>query len=422
MLVRQYLAFIRTAGAAGRAEAGAALARAFLAAGTPGGLPGEETAEAELALTAMLDDDSPQVRRALAQELASSPHAPRHIVSALAADQSDVSACILNRSPLLGPAELIDCARIGDAYAQAAIALRPGLPREVCSALAASGCCEALVALAVNETAGLDEAAMYAMLSRFGADGELREALLARAVLPAGVRCALLKEAASALESFVSACGWMAPERAARAARESREAGVIEIAAEASLQSEGAAAAIVSYLRGEGLLTPAALLRALLSGNRSLLVAALADLSAMPAERAAGLTRAWSGPGFAAIYEKAGMPALLLPAFRAALSAQDEYGLVYAPGQRPRLSHLLNSRTLQTLNSLQIPDFSSVTGMLQRLASEAAREEARRMTESMMQDDLQVGAPPVVETARPVNSQPLEIDLEALKAEILAAA
>ncbi|MBM3609765.1 MAG: DUF2336 domain-containing protein, partial [Alphaproteobacteria bacterium] len=164
MVVRRFLAWIQTAGAAERAEAVAALARAFLQAGAPGGLPVEETADAELALTAILDDPSPQVRRALAQELAASHAAPRHLIGALASDQSDVSAPVLNRSPLLGEAELIECARVADGYGQAAIALRPGLPAAVCNGLAQEAQREALVALAVNETAALGEAAMQAML------------------------------------------------------------------------------------------------------------------------------------------------------------------------------------------------------------------------------------------------------------------
>ncbi len=411
MLVRQFLTWAETANAASRAEGCAALARAYLASGNEGGLDDEQRIEAELALTAMLDDGSPQVRRALAEVCATSPHVPRHIISALAADQSDVSAPVLNRSPLLGAAELIECARVADAYGQAAIALRPGLPGSVAAALAEHAGCEALVALAVNETAALSEASMLTMLERFGEDGELREALLARGDTSDAVRCVLVEQTGRALESFVVASGWVAPERAGRAVREARDTGLIEIAAQAADTSESAALQVVRHLRASSLLTPAMLLRALLSGNRSLTAAALGELAGQSHGRALGLVKAWSGPGFAALYDKAGMPVSLLPAFRAALAAQDDYGLIFAPGQRPALSHGLIVRTLKTLESLHIPEFSSVIGMLQRLGSEAARAEARRMSESLRKSLL---APPV--------AAPLAIDMDALEAELLVAA
>lgn len=425
MLVRRFLAWAQTAGVGVRAQATAALARAYLQSETGDcamdapaedsgiamrGLGGEERIEAEIVLTAMLDDPSPEVRRAMAQVFANSAFAPRHIISALANDQSDVSAVVLNRSPLLGEAELIECASVADGYGQAAIALRPGLPGRVADALADFVQREALVALAVNETAALSEAAILRMLERYGSDGELREALLMRVDLPYSVRCALVQETASALADFAVSTGWMSPERAARATREARESAVIEIAAQAADRSAGAALEVARHLRKASLLTPAALLRSLLSGNRTLLVAALSELTGQPHGRALALANAWSGPGFAALYERAGMPASLLPAFRAAMAAQDEYGLIYETGQRPALSHILVGRTLKTLQSLQIPDFASVIGMLQRLAGEAARAEARRVSDSMRVDSL---APPV---------RPVEVDMDLLAAEIAVAA
>ncbi len=65
------------------------------------------------------------MRRALAEAFASAPDAPHHIVLGLADDQSDISSIVLGRSPVLSDSDLIDCAAIGDAIAQSAIALRP---------------------------------------------------------------------------------------------------------------------------------------------------------------------------------------------------------------------------------------------------------------------------------------------------------
>lgn len=71
-------------------------------------LPDHLRAQAEAALTLLLDDPSPKVRVAMADVLSTSVHSPLHIVTALAADQPDVAGYILARSTLLSDADLVD--------------------------------------------------------------------------------------------------------------------------------------------------------------------------------------------------------------------------------------------------------------------------------------------------------------------------
>ena len=120
--MRRFLAWAPGAYPHERAEAVNALARAYLH--SP--LPAQARADAEIALTRMLDDPEPLVRRALAEAFASAHEAPRHIVLTLAGDLSEVSRAALAHSPLLGDADLVDCVGYGDAVAQRAIARRPG--------------------------------------------------------------------------------------------------------------------------------------------------------------------------------------------------------------------------------------------------------------------------------------------------------
>ena len=150
-VVRRALAWMRRQPADGRAEAVNALARAFLHCG----LPDAVRAEAMLALTSVLDDLSVPVRRALADALAGAVDAPRHIILALACDQSEVARIVLARSPLLEDAELVDCAAIGDAAVQTAIARRAGLGAGVAAAIAEIGEKGAVLALADNLQAEL---------------------------------------------------------------------------------------------------------------------------------------------------------------------------------------------------------------------------------------------------------------------------
>jgi len=132
--------------AAERAEGVGALARAYLY----GNFAETEKRDAEVALFSLLDDPSPIVRKSIAEAFASAVDAPHAIVLALANDQSAISSVVLGRSPLLCDADLIDCAAVGDAFAQAAITLRPLLSMSVSAALAEIGSREALIALAVN--------------------------------------------------------------------------------------------------------------------------------------------------------------------------------------------------------------------------------------------------------------------------------
>ncbi|MCX7899784.1 MAG: DUF2336 domain-containing protein [Methylocystis sp.] len=418
MIVRSFLHWANTAPAAQRAEGAGALARAFLYAE----MEPAARREAEIALTSLLDDPSPLVRKALADNFASAIGAPRAIVSALAADQSDVATPILSRSPLLTEAELIDAAAIGDAFAQSAIALRARVPAGVCAALAEIGAREAAISLAVNPGAELQEFSMRRMVERFGDDGEMRESLLARPWLPATVRNDLVNAAAAALSGFALECGWLCAERAERVARESRDrANVIIFAEAAARDGRGGVRELVAHLRASKQLTPSLVLRALLSGNRDLFECALTELSGLHEDKVAGLVRDFRGPGFAALYAKAGLPAKYLAAFRAALEALREYG----PDSDARLSLVMIERVLTACESANRGELDRLLALLRRFEMEAALEEARASAATLA---MEAEAPAVPAPASVVgmvfdetSSRAPIIDMTAFEAELMAA-
>ena len=176
MVVQKFLDWAKIASPVGRAEGAGLLAHAFLY----GDLTEAECDEARLVLTALLDDPSPLVRRAQAENFASAANVPHYMVLTLAGDHPDIAAIVLARSPLLSDAELVDCAATADAFAQSAIALRPSVSAPVAAALAEVGACEALISLAVNPGAELLEFSIRRMIERHGHDAGLRAALLAR--------------------------------------------------------------------------------------------------------------------------------------------------------------------------------------------------------------------------------------------------
>ena len=418
MIVRKFMQWAATAASAERAEGAGSLARAYLYAG----LDLQDRREAEVALTSLLDDPAPSVRKALAEAFASAPDAPPAIVVALANDQSDVAAPILSRSPMLGDGELIDCAAIGDAFAQAAIALRPVLSASVAAAIAEVAAREPLIALAVNPGADIPEFSLRRMVERFGADGELREALLSRPALPPSVRSDLVAATASALSRFVVGCAWLSSERADRVVREATDKAHVMIAADAERSRDWRAArALVRHLRSCGRLTPSLTLRALLSGNSCLFEAALVELSGLPERKVIPLARDWRGTGFAALYKAAGLPDKLLPAFRAALSGLSEFGAA-AHDSGARLSRAMIERVLTACEASDPIETGSLLALLRRFDAEAAREEAREAAQHLFGPALE--APEVVvPLGLPEHDHAprlISIDLDAIEAELAA--
>ncbi|HEY1736503.1 MAG TPA: DUF2336 domain-containing protein [Methylovirgula sp.] len=425
MIVRRFLHWAQDASPQQRAQGVSALARAYL--GTK--LDRESRTDAERVLTQFLDDPSPQVRRAMAEAFARASNAPHHIVLALADDQSDIASIVLGRSPILSDSELIDCAAIGDAFAQSAIALRPSLSVAVAAALAEVGAREALISLCVNTSVDLPEFSMRRMVERFGFDGEMREALLGRRNLPGPLRADLVGAAANALGEFVTSCDWLSPERAQRLIREARDQAHVIIAATTHSASAGPMQLVV-HLRASGQLTASLLLRALLSGNRGLFEAALAHLAGVPETRVGGLMRDWRSAGFAALYRKAGLAEALLPAFRAAIDALDAPEFAHEAGAR--LCRQKVERVLTACRAMQSTELDRLLAVLRRFEAEAAREEARIFSTKLKprprpRPQPVFSEPPLLLTDEPESearaqaAEPLTIEMDALASELAAA-
>jgi uncharacterized protein (DUF2336 family) len=365
-IVRRFLAWAQRADAEGRADAVSALARAYLYSD----LTPQTRAEAALGLTAALDDPSVLVRRALAEALASAAEAPRHIVLALACDQSEVASVVLERSPALADAELVDCAAVGDVAAQTALARRPRLGAGVAAALAEIGQREAVLVLAGNLEADLPRSALWRIFERFGEDAEAREALTSRARLPPALRNELAAATARALADFAARCDWLSPQRAERIARDAREQATVTIVR----SSEGEELSeLVRRMRAAGTLTVAVLMRALLSGDRGFFTQALSEISGLSERRVAAFAANPAGPGFAALYERARLPLAFLPAFRAALAAIE----ASRPARGDKVSRALAERVIEACERQGGAGLAPIQSLIWRLAAEAAREDAR---------------------------------------------
>ena len=381
MIVRQFLHWLRTASSGERAEATSALARAFLYSD----LTESDRAASEVAMTMLLDDPSPLVRRALAEVFAGSASAPPTVVHALAHDQPDVAAPILQRSPLLLDVDLVEVIAAGEPERQIAIATRAGLPCSVSAAIAEVGCAEACLVLLENNNAEIVPSSLARIVERLGHLAAIREILLGRDDLPAAMRQALVVKLAETLADFVTSREWLAEGRARRITREACEKATVALAADSQ---ESEVRPLIRHLRESGQLTAGLILRSLLSGNTELFEEALADLAQMPLTRVVGIVHDRRGTGFRALYNRAGLPASTFPAFREALEAMREEGFTFEPGSASRLKRRIIERTLTRCESEAPDEIEPLLTLLRRYAAEAAREEARLFCDELVSGAL----------------------------------
>lgn len=367
MIAHRFLAYVETAPWQARAGATGLLAQAYLRSS----LPDDERSRVEAAMTAMLDDESSDVRRALAEALADSGDAPRHILAALAADEPEIARIVLERSPLLTSAELVDAAGFGRADIHLAIAGRAKLPAPVSAALAQVGSAEVALRLLGNAEAVLPAFSLESILRRHGSVAGVARAVIEREGVPREIL--LLAELAEAERAGGNAAGAVGAVRRNDAEfRDAADSAVIRRAVECT---EVEMPAFVAFIRRSELVTAGLILRLVLEGHVTVLAAVLGDLASIPLAKAKGLVE---GPGFWILYRKADLPEGLKSVFEAALAAR--------PPRRAHEEKLCRGALAEVLSACAeagVTDAHPVVCMLRRMdlamAREAARETRRRV-------------------------------------------
>jgi uncharacterized protein (DUF2336 family) len=379
MIVRQFISWIRTAPAGERAEATRSLARAWLVSD----LNPEDRGAAEGALLMLLDDPSPLVRQAMAEVFARSSQAPAAIVQALSVDQPSVALPVLEHSPLLIDADLVDIVATGNGETQCAIARRIHLPASVSAAIAEVGTPAAALELIENAYAELAPFSWDRIVERHGHLAAIRESMLVLDGLPAATRAALVAKLSDTLAQFVVARNWLSADRAERVTVEARDRSTVNIAA-ASRGDD--ISGLVRHLRATGQLTAGLILRALLSGNLELFDASLAELSGLPRARVSALVHDRGAASLQALLRRAGLPESTFAAFQMALEVSHETGFVDSAGGATRLRRRMVERVL-THCETDRQAAEPLLILLRRFATESAREEARMFCDELMADE-----------------------------------
>jgi uncharacterized protein (DUF2336 family) len=379
MIVRQFISWIRTAPAGERAEATRSLARAWLVSD----LSEDDRAAAEGALLMLLDDPSPLVRQAMAETFARSAEAPAAIVQALSLDQPSVALAVLEHSPLLIDADLVDIVATGNSETQCAIARRINLPASVCAAIAEVGSGAAALELIENAYAELPPFSWDRIVERHGHLAAIRESMLVLEDLPAATRAALVAKLSETLAQFVVARNWLSADRAGRITSEARDRSTLNIAA---CSRGDDMCGLVAHLRATSQLTAGLILRALLSGNLELFDASLAELADLPRSRVTALLHDRGATGLLALLRRAGLPESTFAAFRVALEAFHENGFVDDASSATRLRRRMVERVL-THCETERGATEPLLILLRRFATESAREEARLFCDEVIVED-----------------------------------
>src|SRR6202048_2583960 len=379
MIVRQFISWIRTAPAGEGAEARRSLARAWLISD----LSEDDRAAAEGALLMLLDDTSPLVRQAMAEVFARSAEAPAAIVQALSLDQASIALPVLEHSPLLIDAELVDIIATGNCEMQCAIARRITLPAPLRAAIAEVGSAAAALELIENAYAELAPFSWDRIVERHGHLAAIRDSMLVLDDLPAAARGALVAELSDTVAQCVVARNWLSADRAGRIASEARDRSTVNIAA----RSRGDdMRGLVRHLRATGQLTAGLILRALLSGNLELFDSALSELSGLPQARVSALLHDRGGASLQALLIRAGLPESTFAAFRVALEVSHETGYVDTVGGAARLRRRMVERVL-TRCETDRQAAEPLLILLRRFATESAREEARMFCDELIADE-----------------------------------
>ena len=302
VVVSHFLKWIYTAKVSERAAAASALARAYINAE----LPFEDRCAAEAALTLLLDDASSKVRLALAEALSMSHHAPLQIISALAADQPEVAAMVLARSPLLTDADLIDRVAAGHKATQKLIADRPVVSMAVAAAIAEIGEPEACAALLANDGADIASLSFRRMAERHGHIAHLREAMVTDIRLPADCRHMLLVKLGETLKGSPLVMALMGAARAERVTRDACVKASVRLVEGTRTEEHGA---LIEHLRLRGDLTASFIIRTIAHGKVDFFGSALVALSQQSEPRVRTLLAGGHDVALQALFRSAGLAA-----------------------------------------------------------------------------------------------------------------
>jgi uncharacterized protein (DUF2336 family) len=304
----------------------------------------EDREQAHEILRVMAKDSAELVRRALSVTLRRSSLVPHDVAMRLAHDVESVALPILSFSPAFTDADLQEIVRIGGPVRQVAIASRPMVSEQVAATLVDHGVAEAVRTVCANDNASFAERTLQAVIERFAQSEAVLAAVAYRRVLPLSVTERLIEVVGDQLRDHLVAHHALPPELALRIALETKERATVDLVDQAGRAPD--VKHFVAHMHRSGRLTASLLLRALAHGHMNFFEWSLAELAGVPHHRTWLMVHDAGALGLKAIYERAGLPTRLFPAFRAAVDTFHSMELDGGPNDLERFQQRMLQRFL----------------------------------------------------------------------------
>ncbi|WP_084419241.1 DUF2336 domain-containing protein [Henriciella litoralis] len=333
-----------------------------------------ERTNAEEIIRILAADAADLIRRTLAIALRNSPRLPREVALKLARDIESVALPVLEHSPSLTDQDLLDLVLAVNGAKQTAIAKREHVSPELCDVIADHATSDAVSALAKNNGARWTDRAFDRTVQRFGDDDTVKDALIAREHIPVHVAEKLVSLVSGQAFDMLVNRHELPAQLAIDLASGARERATVDLVEQADRSQD--MGHFVHQLDLNGRLTNSLIMRALCLGQMKFVEYALAEL--------AGLThgKAWllihdAGPrGLASIFDRAGMPRKLLPAFKAAVNVFHETEIDGGPNDKARFRMRMIERVLTQFQAIPKGDLDYLLEKLDIYSEQAAAMEA----------------------------------------------
>lgn len=292
---------------AARADTAAKVARAY--ASETDGTTTLSDVERELAqaiITALARDAEIQVRQSLAEQLKDSPQLPRTVALKLARDAAEVAMPLLQYSPVISDADLIELVQAVSPLHQSAIASRARISAPLADAMVTHGAEPAVTVLMMNRGASVSGSMMERALDRFPDSRGLGEALARHPGLPPKFAARLIAQVSEALRDALINRYQIPPAMAADTMMQLRERSLLGLLSDGA--EPPALASLVVDLQKRGQLTGTLLMRALAGGDLAFFEQGVAVLAGVPISNARLLIHDPGKRGLTAIYQRCRLP------------------------------------------------------------------------------------------------------------------
>lgn len=270
-------------------------------------------------LRLMAVDAAEMVRRALAVTLKASNILPHDVALRLAHDIDSIAAPVLAFSPVFTDEDLAEIVRASGEIKQIAVAERAALGETVTRAVAEHACEKAVHLAVSNDNAVFGADALDRVLDRFAGRPATTAVMAYRRVLPLSISERLVNLVTDEVRRHLVNAHDLPPETALRVALGARERATVDLIDQAIRSTD--LKAFCAHLHRQDRLTASLLLRAVGQGCITFFEWSLAELTGVPHHRAWLLVHDAGPLGLRALYERAGLPTRLLPAFRAGIDA-----------------------------------------------------------------------------------------------------